>query len=261
MEQNFQLTLLSVNSHLLTWPKSPALCSSEHFQSLNWSNNQNRQIASAQASVGHCFRDLEQAWQNGPLVVSIWLQTTQWMVGGEVLCEFMSQSVSRCLLCLASSRVIIHTNGCPDETKLEGRNWSCVSHGALCSPTSAGMTTIHPAKVQWKEKRRERFKVCYEQGSLTSLLEGISRVWLVSFYHSQSFHYAPCSTTTASSGAMPLSLLVSLTASVLQSFLILSSSPLFLSSRSPSALCLHRPLACTVFITALSGPSSFLECL
>lgn len=70
-----------------------------------------------------------------------------------MLCEFMSQSASRCLLCLASGRVIIHTNGCPDETEVGGRNWSCVRRGALRSPTSAGMTTIQPVKVECKEER------------------------------------------------------------------------------------------------------------
>ncbi len=73
------------------------------------------------------------------------------MVGVEVLLEFMSQSASRCLLCLARGWVIIHTNGRPDKTELGGKQsselrqpWSSVFAKLLLAAAAAP----HPAEKE-----------------------------------------------------------------------------------------------------------------
>lgn len=220
--------------------------------------------------VGHHYRDLEQAWQDGPLVVSIWLQTTQWTVGVEVLREFMSQSASRCLLCLARGWAIIHTNGRPDKTELgESNPPSCVSRGALCLPSPCWQPL--PVLIPQKKNEEEgKIKCVLQPGvSFTIVCSGVS-LELHSFLSVTlnlltstycSVHFTTVSTSCfPSSASTSFSSLVPLTAALLQSFSSPHQPSLLHLTSSPSPLCLHRPSALRVFITVLSGPTSFLEC-
>lgn len=69
-----------------------------------------------------------------------------------MLREFMSQSTSRCLLCLAQGWVIIHTNGRPDKTdKGENKPQSCVSRVAVFAKPLAAVATPHPTE-EWARK-------------------------------------------------------------------------------------------------------------
>lgn len=85
------------------------------------------------------------------------------MVGVRGLREFMSQSASRCLLCLARGWVIIHTNGCPDKTEL-GRNKSsklrqpCSS--VFAKPLLAAATYSHPTEEERGGKGGGKDQMC-----------------------------------------------------------------------------------------------------
>lgn len=91
-----------------------------------------------------------------------------------------------------------------------------------------------------RKERRERLNVCYKQGSLFAL-ECSSRVSLVYFCHSQSFHFSPCSTTTSTF--------------CLRAFLFPSSSYRFSSAIFSHPLIKHSLLHLSLSIRSLSPPS------
>lgn len=95
-----------------------------------------------------------------------------------MLREFMSQSASRCLLCLARGWVIIHTNGRPDKTELgESNPPSCVSRGAVCLPSPCWQP--RPLHIPQKKNEEEgKIKCVLQPGSL---LELSARGYLWSF--------------------------------------------------------------------------------
>lgn len=93
-----------------------------------------------------------------------------------------------------------------------------------------------------RKDRRERLNVCYKLGSLFEL-EGSSRVSLVYFCHSQSFHFSPCSTTTSTFCLLCLRAFLFLSSSYRLSSAVLSHP---LIKRSPSSLALHSLSISTV---------------
>lgn len=83
--------------------------------------------------------------------------------------EFMSQSASICLLCLASGWVIIHANGCPDKTELGGSNpLNCVSHVVLLfARPAAGSHDLLPSHRRIRKSKGEgKIKYVPQLGSL-----------------------------------------------------------------------------------------------
>lgn len=73
--------------------------------------------------------------------------------------EFMSQSASRCLLCLARDRVIIHTNGRPHKTELGGSNpLSCVRRVALFAKPCWQPRQLHIQQKKNGNKRERNIK-------------------------------------------------------------------------------------------------------
>lgn len=124
LELHFTLTLLSA-IFFLSWPKSVKYL----FLNINLKPQLQQISQHLHYKGGVCWSLLK-----GPgSGLADWAAcclclTTPNTMDGEVLHEFMSQSGSRCLLCLASGWVISHTNDHTDNTEVGWSNpLSCVT--------------------------------------------------------------------------------------------------------------------------------------